>query len=120
MPYVGPTMQVGNLIVGKEDSLFGLDSDPGRRISRDTVRALHSLFNMQHELARQQSCLGQALRVLLVGEKGSTLSRNIREIFYLECCSSCIAIPCYTLHLNPLSLLVKELVIAETVHLFFI
>ncbi len=35
-PYVN-MWQVGNLIVGKEDTLFGLDTDPGREISRDTV-----------------------------------------------------------------------------------
>lgn len=29
--------EVGRLIVSKEDSLFGLDTDPGRAISRDTV-----------------------------------------------------------------------------------
>lgn len=32
-----PPAKVGNLIVGKEDTLFGLDTDPGREISRDTV-----------------------------------------------------------------------------------
>uniref|UniRef100_A0A383WCG6 NAD(P)-binding domain-containing protein n=1 Tax=Tetradesmus obliquus TaxID=3088 RepID=A0A383WCG6_TETOB len=32
-----PASEVGQLIVSKEDSLFGLDSDPGRAISRDTV-----------------------------------------------------------------------------------
>jgi hypothetical protein len=32
----GPS-EVGRLIVGKEDTLFGRDSDPGRAISRDTV-----------------------------------------------------------------------------------
>jgi len=30
--------EVGRLIVSREDSLFGLDTDPGRAISRDTVR----------------------------------------------------------------------------------
>jgi len=35
-----PPEEVGNLIVGKEDTLFGLDTDPGRRISRDTVAAV--------------------------------------------------------------------------------
>jgi len=29
--------KVGNLVVGAEDTLFGLESDPGREISRDTV-----------------------------------------------------------------------------------
>ncbi|GBF98458.1 hypothetical protein Rsub_11103 [Raphidocelis subcapitata] len=29
--------EVGNLIVSGEDTLFGLDTDPGRQISRDTV-----------------------------------------------------------------------------------
>eukprot|EP00775_Hariotina_reticulata_P003818 gene3818-4076_t len=29
--------EVGNLLVSAEDTLFGLDSDPGRAISRDTV-----------------------------------------------------------------------------------
>lgn len=32
--------EVGSLIVSSEDTLFGLDSDPGRAISRDTVRHL--------------------------------------------------------------------------------
>jgi uncharacterized protein YbjT (DUF2867 family) len=32
-----PPSEVGRLIVSKEDSLFGLDTDPGRAISRDTV-----------------------------------------------------------------------------------
>ncbi|KAG1669154.1 hypothetical protein FOA52_002666 [Chlamydomonas sp. UWO 241] len=32
-----PASKVGNLIVGGEDTLFGLDNDPGREISRDTV-----------------------------------------------------------------------------------
>ncbi|KAF6252548.1 pyridine nucleotide binding protein [Scenedesmus sp. NREL 46B-D3] len=32
-----PAAEVGRLIVSREDSLFGLDSDPGRAISRDTV-----------------------------------------------------------------------------------
>ena len=32
--------QVGNLIVGKEDTFFGLDTDPGREISRDTVSGI--------------------------------------------------------------------------------
>ncbi len=31
---------MGNLIVSGEDTLFGLDSDPGRAISRDTVAAV--------------------------------------------------------------------------------
>jgi len=35
-----PPEKVGNLIVRGEDSLFGLDSDPGREISRDTVAAV--------------------------------------------------------------------------------
>lgn len=30
--------QVGNLVVRGEDRLFGLEGDPGREISRDTVR----------------------------------------------------------------------------------
>jgi hypothetical protein len=32
--------QVGNLVVAPEDTLFGLETDPGRAISRDTVRRL--------------------------------------------------------------------------------
>ncbi len=32
-----PASAVGRLIVRGEDSLFGLDTDPGRAISRDTV-----------------------------------------------------------------------------------
>ncbi|KAG2446883.1 hypothetical protein HYH02_008039 [Chlamydomonas schloesseri] len=35
-----PEPEVGNLILRREDSLFGLDSDPGRAISRDTVAAV--------------------------------------------------------------------------------
>lgn len=33
-------LQVGNLIVRPEDTLLGRDTDPGRRISRDTVAAV--------------------------------------------------------------------------------
>jgi hypothetical protein len=33
-----PAAQVGNLIVSGEDTLFGLEGEPGREISRDTVR----------------------------------------------------------------------------------
>lgn len=33
-----PHPQVGNLVVSREDSLFALESDPGRAISRDLVR----------------------------------------------------------------------------------
>lgn len=33
-----PPSEVGNLIVGKEDTLFGRPSDPGKDISRDLVR----------------------------------------------------------------------------------
>lgn len=32
-----PPEKVGALVVGREDTLFGLDQDPGREISRDTV-----------------------------------------------------------------------------------
>jgi hypothetical protein len=32
-----PPAEVGNLVVGKEDTLFGLPDDPGRAVSRDTV-----------------------------------------------------------------------------------
>ena len=32
-----PASAVGNLILQGEDTLFGLDDDPGREISRDTV-----------------------------------------------------------------------------------
>ena len=32
-----PASAVGNIIVRGEDTLFGLDDDPGRAISRDTV-----------------------------------------------------------------------------------
>ncbi|KAG2427562.1 hypothetical protein HXX76_012216 [Chlamydomonas incerta] len=35
-----PEAAVGNLILAREDSLFGLESDPGREISRDTVAAV--------------------------------------------------------------------------------
>ncbi|PNW76633.1 hypothetical protein CHLRE_11g467755v5 [Chlamydomonas reinhardtii] len=35
-----PESEVGNVILRREDSLFGLDSDPGRAISRDTVAAV--------------------------------------------------------------------------------
>jgi len=35
-----PPAEVGNLVVGKEDTLFGLPDDPGRAISRDTVAAV--------------------------------------------------------------------------------
>ncbi|KAJ9517398.1 hypothetical protein QJQ45_016766 [Haematococcus lacustris] len=34
-----PPEKVGNLVARPEDSLFGLETDPGRRISRDTVRS---------------------------------------------------------------------------------
>lgn len=33
-----PPSKVGNVVVGKEDTLFGLDGDPGREISRTSVR----------------------------------------------------------------------------------
>lgn len=32
-----PPAEVGNLILGKEDTLFGRPSDPGKDISRDLV-----------------------------------------------------------------------------------
>ncbi|EIE27205.1 NAD(P)-binding protein [Coccomyxa subellipsoidea C-169] len=35
-----PLAEVGNLIVGKEDTLFGRPSDPGKDISRDLVAAV--------------------------------------------------------------------------------
>ncbi|KAL6751857.1 hypothetical protein V8C86DRAFT_2768786 [Haematococcus lacustris] len=35
-----PPEKVGNLVARPEDSLFGLETDPGRRISRDTVAAV--------------------------------------------------------------------------------
>ncbi|BDA48149.1 Protein TIC 62, chloroplastic [Coccomyxa sp. Obi] len=35
-----PPAEVGNLIVGKEDTLFGRPSDPGKDISRDLVAAV--------------------------------------------------------------------------------
>ena len=35
-----PETSVGNLIVRGEDTTFGLDTDPGREISRDTVAAV--------------------------------------------------------------------------------
>ena len=40
------TLWIGNLIVRGEDTTFGLDTDPGREISRDTVAAVcvESLF----------------------------------------------------------------------------
>lgn len=38
--------EVGRLVTSREDSLFGLETDPGRAISRDTVRCL-----MQHMAA---------------------------------------------------------------------
>lgn len=33
-----PPEEVGNLIVGKEDTLFGLPTNPGKDIARETVR----------------------------------------------------------------------------------
>jgi hypothetical protein len=38
-----PAAAVGNLIVRAEDTMFGLDTDPGREISRDTVVGLYKL-----------------------------------------------------------------------------
>ena len=35
-----PESAVGNVIVRGEDTTFGLESDPGREISRDTVAAV--------------------------------------------------------------------------------
>lgn len=47
--------EVGRLVTSGEDTLFGLDSDPGRAISRDTVRlvclfCLHALHPAQLHL----------------------------------------------------------------------
>lgn len=35
-----PESAVGNLIISGEDTLFALETDPGRAISRDTVAAV--------------------------------------------------------------------------------
>jgi hypothetical protein len=40
-------VQVGNVIVRPEDTLFGLDSDPGRQVSRDDVAAVAVAALMQ-------------------------------------------------------------------------
>jgi hypothetical protein len=45
---------VGNLIVGKEDTLFGLPSDPGKDISRDLVRPNRRHLNFATAYAHHQ------------------------------------------------------------------
>lgn len=35
-----PPEEIGNLIVGQEDTLFGEEGSPGRQISRDTVASV--------------------------------------------------------------------------------
>ena len=40
-----PPSEVGNLVTGKEDTLFGLPTQRGKDISRDTVRTKYSSFD---------------------------------------------------------------------------
>lgn len=47
----GPADDVGRLIVAHEDTLLGRDDDPGRVISRDTVRLIEARCT-----ARQDMC----------------------------------------------------------------
>lgn len=57
-----PPAEVGNLIVGKEDTLFGRPSDPGKDISRDLVSSHHfwtlmlSSVLLLANLKNQQGC----------------------------------------------------------------
>jgi hypothetical protein len=64
-----PPSEVGRLIVSKEDSLFGLDTDPGRAISRDTVSVCCSA-GCSSSFRRVQR-LRQSLRLQLVTKNGS-------------------------------------------------
>lgn len=48
-----PESAIGNLIAKPEDSLFGLETDPGRQISRDTVSlhaCMHAWIVVEHLL----------------------------------------------------------------------
>ncbi|GIL42292.1 hypothetical protein Vafri_311 [Volvox africanus] len=49
-----PESVVGNLIVAPEDSLFALDSDPGRLVSRDTVAAVAVQAILQLDASRDK------------------------------------------------------------------
>jgi hypothetical protein len=74
-----PASEVGQLIVSREDSLFGLDSDPGRAISRDTVRLcdIETLLNCPCKLFLQGTCkcvvAGLPSMLLLLWLRGSTI-----------------------------------------------
>lgn len=52
-----PADKIGQLVVGQEDTLFGLQDDPGRQISRDTVSG-RCYKNEVRGVARGQLRLG--------------------------------------------------------------
>ncbi len=52
-----PPSEVGNLVTGKEDTLFGLPTQRGKDISRDTVRAKSSPLPTQSPSPSSHSCM---------------------------------------------------------------
>ena len=53
-----PPSEVGNLITSREDTLFGLPTQPGKDISRDTVcaQALPCQKSLTHASDKRECC----------------------------------------------------------------
>lgn len=74
---------VGRLITSGEDTLFGLDTDPGRAISRDTVRAGPFASEMERGAARGGG------RVRLLPQRARLLVWCCADAWVPESCCFC-------------------------------